>query len=121
MLSSTEAFLKFISWILSLQLFSSEQLVEILQEFNGVEGVVNDELYISAYEELARYVSHKVSIDEMADLLRASVNELSSMPGEQYYFVEAVVDEYSAEHLNVTQLIDSSPERYRKYLSRRFG
>ncbi|MDH0288475.1 hypothetical protein N7414_05065 [Pseudomonas sp. GD04087] len=99
-----------------MRLFSKEKLAEILEEFNGVEGVVDDGLYISAYEEVARYISHQIAIDEMADLLKSNADELSSLPGEQYYFVEAAIDEYSAENLDVSGLINSSPERYRGYL-----
>ncbi|WP_084335683.1 hypothetical protein [Pseudomonas indica] len=121
MLSSADAFLGFIKWILSLHLFSEERLAEILEEFNGIQGVVENDLYISAYEEVARYMSRIMSSKEMVGFLKSNNDALSKLPREQYYFVEAVIDEYSAKKMDVSELVSSSPERYREYLNKRFG
>ncbi|WP_421547636.1 hypothetical protein [Pseudomonas sp. QD4] len=121
MRSSPKVFAVFVSWLLSLRLFSEAQLCEILEEFDGVQGVVKSNLYISAYEEIARYLAHARSIEEMILFVELNSEMLSELPGEQYYFVEAIVDVYSAGGLDVAKLIDVSPERYRKYFIKRFG
>lgn len=119
--SSAKVFTSFVSWLLSLRMFSEEQLLQILEEFDGVEGVVENNLYISAYEEIARYLAQFKSLEELVCFVELNRDFLSEMPGEQYYFVESMVDVYSARGLNVSGLINVSPERYRKYLIKRFG
>ncbi|WP_148558654.1 MULTISPECIES: hypothetical protein [Pseudomonas] len=118
---SAKVFTGFVNWLLSLCLFSEDRLLEVLEEFDGVQGVVESNLYISAYEEIARYLAHLRSLEEMISFFESNSEILSELPGEQYYFVEAVVDVYSAGGQNVARLINASPERYREYLIRRFG
>ncbi|WDH24458.1 hypothetical protein [Pseudomonas chlororaphis] len=119
--SSAKVFAGFVNWLLSLCLVSEEKLLEILEEFDGVQGVIENNLYISAYEEIARYLAHLRSFEEMIFFIESNSEILSELPGEQYYFVEAVVDAYSAGGQNVARLIDASPKRYREYLIKRFG
>ncbi|MGY1447582.1 hypothetical protein [Pseudomonas gessardii] len=119
--SSDKVFTGFVSRLLSLRLFSEEQLLEILEEFDGAQGVVESNLYISAYEEIARYLARFQSLDEMICFVESNSEMLSELPGEQYYFVEALVDAYSAGGVNVATLINASSERYRGYLIKRFG
>ena len=121
MYSSAKVFSGFVSWLLSLRFFSEEQLLEILEEFDGVQGVIKNNLYISAYEEVARYFARLQSLEEMICFFEANSEVLSELPKEQYYFVEAVVDVYSANGLNVARLIGVSPDRYKEYLIKRFG
>ncbi|QVM93094.1 hypothetical protein JYG34_08775 [Pseudomonas entomophila] len=121
MYSSAKVFAGFVSWLLSLRFFSEEKLLEMLEEFDGVQGVVRNDLYISAYEEVARYLARLQSLEEMIYFVEANGEMLSELPGEQYYFVEAVVDLYSANGLNVAGLIGVSPDRYKECLIKRFG
>lgn len=121
MQSSAKIFASFVSRLLSLQLLSEEKLCDVLEEFDGVRGVVEESLYISAYEEIARYLARVNPFEEMVIFFESNTDLMSELPGEQYYFVESVVDVYSAEGLNVSGLIEASPERYRKYLIKRFG
>ena len=119
--SSAEVFIGFVKWLLSFDLISEEELLDVLEEFYGVQGVVESNLYISAYEEIARHFAHLRSIEEMILFVESNSERLSELPREQYYFVEAVVDFYSAEGKGVMRLIDVSPIRYREYLIKRFG
>ena len=119
--SGAKVFAGFVSWLLSLRFFSEEQLFEMLEEFEGVQGVIRDNLYISAYEEVARYLARLQPLEEMICFVEANSEMLSELPREQYYFVEALVDAYSVNGLNVARLIGVSPVRYKEYLSKRFG
>jgi len=111
MCSSAKVFFDFVDWLRSLQLFSEAQLNEVLEEFDGVQGVVENGLYISAYEEVARYLARSKSLDEIICFVESSRDVLSELPGEQYYFVESLVDVYSANKLNVAGLIKALPAK----------
>ncbi|WP_108097474.1 hypothetical protein [Pseudomonas sp. GV071] len=119
--SSAKVFAGFVGWLLSLRLLSEGKLLEILEEFDGVQGVVKSNLYISAYEEIARYLAHLRSLEEMICFVESNSEVLSELPAEQYYFIEAVVDVYAVNGLNVSRLINVSPDKYREYLIKRFG
>lgn len=93
----------------------------MLEEFEGVQGVIEGSLYVSAYEQIARYLAQFKSLEEMICFVEANCDVLSELPGEQYYFVESAVDVYSSGGLNVSDLIIASPKSYRKYLIKRFG
>jgi hypothetical protein len=118
--SSAKVFTEFVSFLLGGREFSEIQLSEILEEFDGVGGVIEGGFYISAYEEIARHLARKKSLDEMIAFFLSNHGMLSKLPGEQYYFVESAVDVYSSDDLDVSGLIDVSPERYKKYLIGRF-
>jgi hypothetical protein len=119
--SSAKVFSGFINWLISLGFLTEEQLLDVLDEFGGVPGVLESCFYISAYEEIARYLAHLKSLDEMVCFVELNNGMLSDSPGEQYYFVESLVDVYSAVGLDVSGLINASPMCYRNYLINRFG
>ncbi|WP_411386778.1 hypothetical protein [Pseudomonas sp. MPB03] len=119
--SSAKIFYDFVNWLVSLRFFSDGELSKILEEFDGVQGVVESNLFISAYEEIARYLARNKTIDDMVEFFESNRGVLSELPGEQYYFVESVVDVYSDDGRNVSDLIDASPEGYREYLLNRFA
>lgn len=118
--SSAKVFCDFVNWLLSLRFFSESQLSSTLEEFDGVQGVIESNLYISAYEELARYLARVKALEQMIAFFGANCMELSEMPAEQYYFVEAAIDIYASEGLDVSGLIEVSPGRYKEYLIGRF-
>ncbi|OLU16553.1 hypothetical protein BVH01_08145 [Pseudomonas sp. PA1(2017)] len=120
MQSSADVFADFINWLLSLDFFSEDDLAEILEEFDGVKGVIKSGLYISAYEEVARYMACDNSLEDAVLFLGANCKRLEQLPGEQYYFFESLVDAYSASGADVLPLINASSERYRGFLMQRF-
>lgn len=103
--SSDSVFIDFAECLISLRLISLGQLVEVLDEFDGVVGVVENKLYISAYEEIARHLSQEISLGNMVGLLGSNTKHLCRLPEEQYCFVEAIIDWYSAQGLDVSVLI----------------
>lgn len=120
MQSSADVFADFINWLMSLDFFSEDDLAEILEEFDGVKGVIESGLYISAYEEVARYMACDNSLEDAVLFATANCKRLEQLPGEQYYFLESLVDAYSASGADVFSLINASPERYRGFLMQRF-
>ncbi|GFM66843.1 hypothetical protein PSCICM_00770 [Pseudomonas cichorii] len=118
--SSAEVFVGFMGFLISLRFFSEGDLEEVLEEFDGVQGVLDEGFYVSAYEEVARYIARSISIEDAVFFVGSNIEKLIEVPGEQYYFVEAMIDVYSAEGVDVFGLINVSPERYREYLAKRF-
>ncbi|GFM59937.1 hypothetical protein PSCICG_10970 [Pseudomonas cichorii] len=97
--SSAEVFVGFMDFLISLRFFSEGDLEDILEEFDGVQGVLDEGVYVSAYEEVARYIARSISIEEAVFFVESNIERLIEMPGEQYYFVESMIDVYSAEGL----------------------
>lgn len=120
MRSSAEVFLDFVERLVTSKVFSDEGLNAVLEEFDGVQGVVESKLYISAYEEIARSMANAASLNDMVRFCLDNSQVLSELPAEQYYFFESLVEMYFVDGLDVSKLIFSAPEAYRKYLIRRF-
>ncbi|MGI0120123.1 hypothetical protein [Zooshikella sp. RANM57] len=119
--SVDKMFQQFIEWFISLAFVSQGDLDAALEEFGGVSGVIENEFYVSAYEELGRTLANKVDLVTLIDLMQAHNIYLSKNPDHAYYFVEAIIDEVSAKGYNVNALVDVVPEEYQKFLEKRFS
>lgn len=120
-ISNSKFFELFLEWVLSLNLIERENLGIALEEFGGICGVIKDELYISAYEEIGRQIAKNLSYDALCEFLESNSEKLSENSAQLYYFVEAIVDEVSVAVEDVKPLISVCPEQYRSFLIKRFS
>lgn len=71
-----EVFRNFINSLLASELLSKEDLVEVLDGFDGVDGVIEQSFYISACEELGRYSAKNNDIKYICSFLKTKLYSL---------------------------------------------
>lgn len=122
MLLVDECFRKFFLWLGSLPFFSPEALEASLQEFGGVDGVVEKSYYISACEALGCALVQGNSFFCVLDFFREFEFEfeLGEEPEFLYYFFESIIDHSLLRGDDLEILISATPEGYRKFLRKRF-
>ena len=120
MLLVDECFRKFVLWLVSLPFFSAEDQEASLKELGGVDGIVENSYYISAYEFLGCALVQKNSFEHILEFLRAFELELSENPEYLYYFVESIVDHSLVRGDDLEALISAAPDNYKTFLRRRF-
>ncbi len=118
---ATNIFIKFVNWLISLEVISQVDLDQVLEEFNGCSGVIEQEMYISAYEEISRHIANKLSGKELVEFLSSGCKNLVEDIDCQYYFVEAMLDEVAEDKELLLKLINASPEPYKEFLIKRFN
>ncbi|WP_339438336.1 hypothetical protein [Pseudomonas sp. EA_15y_Pfl1_P104] len=121
MLLADECFKRFVVWLVSLPFFSAEVLEDSLQDLGGVDGIIENSYYISAFESLGRALVQKNSFECVLEFFRDSELELSVCPEHLYYFVESIVDHSLARGDQLEKLISVAPENYKAFLCRRFS
>ncbi len=121
MQSLSKFFKLFIEWVISLNFITKEDLEVSLEGLGGLSGAMEDEMYISAYEEIGRRIANSLSYDDLCKLLESISGKLSENPDQLFYFVEAIVDEVSATGTDIQSLIGVCPEQYRSFLLKRFS
>lgn len=120
MLLADECFKRFVLWLVSLPFFSVESLERALEEFGGVDGVIENSYYISAYEYLGCALVQENSFDCVLDFFSDCDPEFSQNPECLYYFVESVVDHSVVRGDDPARLISAAPDSYKTFLRKRF-
>lgn len=120
MLSDSDFFKLFIEHMLFLNVLSEESVALELEDLGGISGVIEDELYISAYEQISRRIVKGLSFDELCEFMSDNYEFFSEKADQLYYFTEAMIDEAGADRSDVERLIAVCPEQYRSFLRRRF-
>ncbi|WAJ36024.1 hypothetical protein OU800_15525 [Pseudomonas sp. GOM7] len=120
MLSDVDFFKEFIDWLMGLSIVSSEEIDDFLSCLDGVDGVIEDGFYISAFEELGRGLAKNRDLHFLEGFLKINSSFLSLRSDFLYYFVESIVDVRSALGDDVRSLISASPESYKPFLTKRF-
>lgn len=118
--SRGEVFRGFINTLLVSELLSKEDLVELLDEFDGVEGVIEQSFFISAYEELGRHLAKNNDIRNVCLFFEKNKGAIRYEMEEFYYFVESIVDFKSANKQPYDCVYSFIPESYKLHLNRIF-
>ncbi|WP_210558775.1 MULTISPECIES: hypothetical protein [unclassified Pseudomonas] len=120
MLLADECFKLFIQWLISLPFFSVGALERALEEFGGVDGVIENSYYISAYEYLGCALVQENSFELILEFFRDYESELSQNPECLYYFIESMVDHSVVRGDDPAKLISTAPDSYKAFLRKRF-
>jgi len=121
MQSDADYFKSFVSRLISLGILSQEAVDYFLLALGGVDEVIEDELYISACEELGRGISRNHDFRFVVKLFKENTALLIEKPEWLYYFVEAIIGVKSTIKDNdIKKLIELSPERYKPFLLKCF-
>jgi hypothetical protein len=120
MLLADDFFKRFALWLVSLPFFSAEALEASLQELGGMDCIIENSYYISAYEFLGCALVQKNPFEHILKFLRNSELELSENPEHLYYFVESIVDHSLVRGDDPEELISAAPDSYKTFLRRRF-
>ncbi|MBV6748669.1 hypothetical protein KV580_00050 [Pseudomonas chlororaphis] len=120
MLLVDERFRKFALWLASLPFFSVGALEAALEELGGLNGVIENEYYISAYECLGCGLVQENSFEQVLKFLRAEGACLSESPEYLYYFVESIIDHSLIRGDEPEVLINAAPDGYKIFLKKRF-
>ncbi|NWE20408.1 hypothetical protein [Pseudomonas sp. P7548] len=121
MLLADECLKRFVLWLVSLPFLSAEVLEDSLQDLGGMDGIIENSYYISAYESLGRALVQENSFQSILEFFRVFKLELSVCPEHLYYFVESIVDWSLARGDQLEELISVAPENYKIFLHRRFS
>ena len=115
-----ELFEEFLQLLISSGLLSAEFLEMALSDLGGAQGVVENAYYISAYELLGSALVSANSFQSLLIFFKDFQRCLGEGVEQRYYFVESIVDCFSARGDNVAVLIEAAPSKYRVYLRRKF-
>lgn len=121
MLLVDEVFKTYTDRLVASQFFSSVDLDGALQEFDGVEGVVANGYYISAWEAIGREMALRNSPEAIVLFFNDFESLLNSAPECMYYFVESIIGEALVQGAELEVLIGAAPNNYRKYLMKRYA
>lgn len=121
MLLADECLKRFVLWLVSSSFLSAEVLEGSLQDLGGMDGIIENSYYISAYESLGRALVQRNSFQSVLEFFRSFELELSVCPEYLYYFVESIVDWSLVRGDQLEELISVAPESYKAFLYRRFS
>ncbi len=110
----------FIEWLDELGVLPSERLAAVLDDLGGLDGVREDELYISALEEIGRYIVNSLNRTQLYNFLLNCNDKFSVRPDEFYYFFESLIDEVTVKYSDGESFISNCPPRYQPFLIKRF-
>lgn len=117
---SDELFEEFLQLLSSSGLLSVESLEMALSDLGGAQGVVENAYYISACELLGSALVSGNTFQSVLTFFKDFELFLGEGVEQRYYFVESIVDCFSARGDNVAVLIEAAPSKYRVYLRRKF-
>lgn len=115
-----DLFKEFLQLLNSSGLLSIESLEMALSDLGGAQGVLENAYYISAYELLGSALVSAHSFQSLLIFFKDFQLCLGEGAEQRYYFVESVVDCFSARGDNVAALIEAAPLSYRLYLNNKF-
>ena len=115
-----ELFEEFLQLLNSSGLLSAESLEMALSDLGGAQGVAENAYYISAYELLGSALVSANSFQSVLIFFKDFQRYLGEGVEQRYYFVESIVDCFSARGDNVAALIEAAPSSYRIYLHKKF-
>ncbi|WP_157720706.1 hypothetical protein [Pseudomonas granadensis] len=121
MRSINKGFNEFLSWLESLRFFSIHEVEGLLAPLGGASGVVENSLYISAYEILGCALVEKFPSVIIKEFLVANEKQLGANSSQLYYFVESIVDQSVVRGVKSELLIEVAPADYKPFLSKRFA
>ena len=121
MLLADERFRSFVLWLVSLPFFSAQALEASLKELGGVDCIIDNSYYISAYEFLGGTLVQENSFEHVLEFLRGFEFVLSENSEHLYYFVESIVDHSLVRGDDLEKLISAAPDSYKIFLRRRFS
>ncbi len=70
----------FIEWLDEFGVLPSERLAAVLDDLGGLDGVREDELYISALEEIGRYIVNSLNRTQLYNFLLNCNDKFSVRP-----------------------------------------
>ncbi len=121
MLQSIRSFFDdFIEWLDEFGVLPSERLAAVLDDLGGLDGVREDELYISALEEIGRYIVNSLNRTQLYNFLLNCNDKFSVRPDEFYYFFESLIDEVIVKYADGESFISNCPSRYQPFLIKQF-
>lgn len=120
MRSSSSNFIGCVSWLKSSPYFSNHDMEQLLASLGGSSGIVENALYISAYELLGRALVEENSLDVIREFLVVNEGLLGENPEQLYYFVESIIDHSIVRGASPESLIAIAPSSYKPFLRKRF-
>lgn len=121
MINKAQIFQTFLTKV-QVQLGMSEpEIDQCLEEIGGVEGTLRDDMYVSAYETIARHMVDRLDLIQIIDFIESNRDLLCQDDAQQYFFFWAMMDSLAAEKGNFTAVIQAAPEAYKEHLTKEFG
>lgn len=120
MRSSSSNFIGFFSWLKSSSYFSNHDMEQLLASLGGSSGVIENDLYISAYELLGCALVEKNPLEVIKEFLAVNEGLLGENPEQLYYFVESIIDHSIVRGASPESLIAIAPSSYKPFLRKRF-
>lgn len=116
MQSDSKNFTSFIELLIQEDILSTVEIKNALKCLEGTEGVITDKLFISGYEELARFISKKLSYEKQVSFLSIYKKTLEQNAEARIYFVWAFIDQSERTYMERENLINYAPKDYQEYL-----
>ncbi len=118
MQSEDNNFINFIHWILNEGILKQEAIDMALEDIDGVEGVIKDNLYVSGYELIGHYISDHLDFQKIKHIFSIGKDMFKIDSATRYYFIEAIIQDnkFTIDQKNI--LINLSPDDYKQYLCR---
>lgn len=101
-------------------LLSKTEVDDAIKNLGSIQSVVEDDLIISAYEDLGRYIVNNKPGNVLNDFLRAN-KEVFGASDDSYYFFEAVVDELRIQGDSSDEVLMLAPDKFRSFLLSNFS
>ena len=120
-LTTKNYFETFVQWLASSDILTLTDIEDCLADLDGIKGVLEEEMFIMAYEMLARLIIKSHESDFLQTLLTKYDSQLTTDVEQQYFFVEALIDQAEPEIQLITDLVALAPQPYISFLKRRFG
>lgn len=117
----TKEFLDFLNELVKKKLLTDKEIDESLYYLDGLNEVLNDRLFISAYENIAWYLTDKYQSEIIKKFVEENKRLLNSNEGAKYFFCQALLDQNDLSHEERKNIIRVMPEGYQRYLLKRFG
>lgn len=116
----TKNFVEFVDYLKAENILESHEVNEALSFVGGMEGVISDEFYIFGYEGLGRYISGKLSLDELKEFALQNFEILAQQVDGRYFFVQSLLDIPKLSKIERISLIELMPKDYQHFLFMRF-
>lgn len=120
-LQNKPAFLNFVEFLVLKNIITPLETHEALSFLDGVDGIISEGTYILGYEGIARYVSGKLSFDELKIFIEENTEVLSEDADARYFFAQSLVDEPKLDWSERHILIGLMPSKYQPFLLERFS
>ncbi|GGB10556.1 hypothetical protein GCM10011491_43100 [Brucella endophytica] len=120
MLSEDELFLNFVETIGKKLSISAEDVDGVFRYIGGVNGVVSERLFISAYESLGWFIAEKLNMEQLKDFIKKNRRMLGQHSDARYFFVQALMDKSGVQGEDLTEILNDVPPEYKIYLIKRF-